>query len=139
MTIYRLKDRKLQEKLDELSNGTFSEMLKTMGRFLVEKPATNIQLGESRFTVTLFKEDFVIAPEYDPNDWNVFPDVTPPEGVMMRCIIKTPGRNLDGPEPELPKICAGISLGMETFARDAQLSSAHGSDQCFDSPKNSIV
>lgn len=34
---------------------------------------------------------------------------------------------------------AGISLGMETFARAAQLSSAHGSDQCFDSPKNSIV
>lgn len=109
MTTYRLRDRMLQQKLDELSHGAFSEMLKTMGRFLVEKPATNIQLGESRFTVTLFKEDFVIAPEYDPNDWNVFPDVTPPEGVMMRCIIKTPGRNLDGPEPELPKICARTS------------------------------
>lgn len=84
-------------------------MLKTMGRFLVEKPATNIQLGTSRFTVTLFKEDFEVEPEYDPNDWNSYPDVTPPEGVMMRCIIKTPGRDLDGPEPELPKICARTS------------------------------
>lgn len=83
MTTYRLRDRKLQQKLDELSHGAFSEMLKTMGRFLVEKPATNIQLGESRFTVTLFKEDFVIAPEYDPSDWNAYPDVTPPEGVLM--------------------------------------------------------
>lgn len=83
MTTYRLRDRKLQQKLDELSNGAFSEMLKTMGRFLVEKPATNIQLGESRFTVTLFKEDLEIAPEYDPNDWNAYPDVTPPEGVLM--------------------------------------------------------
>lgn len=109
MTTYRLRDRKLQQKLDELSNGAFSEMLKTMGRFLVKKQATNVQLGESRFTVTLFREDIEIAPEYDPNDWNVFPDVTPPEGVMMRCIIKTPGRNLDGPEPELPKICARTS------------------------------
>lgn len=109
MTTYRLRDRKLQQKLDELSHGAFSEMLKTMGRFLAQKPATNIQLGESRFTITLFKEDFVIAPEYDPNDWNAYPDVTPPEGVMMRCIIKTPGRNLDGPEPELPKICARTS------------------------------
>lgn len=109
MTTYRLRDRKLQQKLDELSHGAFSEMLKTMGRFLVEKPATNIQLGESRFSVTLFKEDFEVDPEYDPDDWNVFPDVTPPEGVMMRCIIKTPGRNLDGPEPELPKICARTS------------------------------
>lgn len=109
MPTYRLRDRKLQQKLDELSYGAFSEMLKTMGRFLVEKPATNIQLGTSRFTVTLFKEDFEVEPEYDPNDWNSYPDVTPPEGVMMRCIIKTPGRNLDGPEPELPKICARTS------------------------------
>lgn len=109
MTTYRLRDRKLQQKLDELSHGAFSEMLKTMGRFLVKKQATNVQLGESRFTVTLFREDIEIAPEYNPNDWNVFPDVTPPEGVMMRCIIKTPGRNLDGPEPELPKICARTS------------------------------
>lgn len=109
MTTYRLRDRKLQQKLDELSNGAFSEMLKTMGRFLVKKQATNVQLGESRFTVTLFREDIEIAPEYDPNDWNVFPDVTPPEGVLMRCVIKKPGRNLDSPEPELPKICARTS------------------------------
>lgn len=90
MPTYRLRDRKLQQKLDELSHGAFSEMLKTMGRFLVEKPATNIQLGESRFTVTLFKEDFEVEPEYDPNDWNVFPDVTPPEGVLMRVEIEYP-------------------------------------------------
>ncbi len=84
MTTYRLRDRKLQQKLDELSNGAFSEMLKTMGKFLAKKPATNVQLGESRFTVTLFKEDFEIAPEYNPNEWNSYPDVTPPEGVLMR-------------------------------------------------------
>ncbi len=88
MTTYRLRDRKLQQKLDELSHGAFSEMLKTMGRFLVEKPATNIQLGESRFTVTLFKEDLEIAPEYNPHDWNIFPDVTPPEGILMRVETK---------------------------------------------------
>lgn len=83
MTTYRLRDRKLQQKLDELSHGAFSEMLKTMGRFLVKKQATNVQLGESRFTVTLFREDIEVAPEYDPNDWNAYPDVTPPEGVLM--------------------------------------------------------
>lgn len=83
MTTYRLRDRKLQQKLDELSHGAFSEMLKTMGRFLVKKQATNVQLGESRFTVTLFREGIEIAPEYDPNDWNAYPDVTPPEGVLM--------------------------------------------------------
>ena len=40
MTTYRLRDRKLQQKLDELSHGAFSEILKTMGRFLVKKQAT---------------------------------------------------------------------------------------------------
>lgn len=84
MTTYRLRDRKLQQKLDELSHGAFSEMLKTMGRFLVKKQATNVQLGESRFTVTLFREDIEIAPEYDPNDWNSYPDTTPPENIPMR-------------------------------------------------------
>lgn len=88
MTTYRLRDRKLQQKLDELSHGAFSEMLKTMGKFLAQKTATHVQLGESRFTVTLFKEDFETEPEYDPNDWNVFPNVTPPEGVLMRVETK---------------------------------------------------
>lgn len=109
MTTYRLRNHKLQQKLDELSNGAFSEMLKTMGKFMATKSTTHVQLGESRFTVTLHKQDFEISPEYNPNAWNSYPDVTPPEGVMMRCIIKTPGRNLDGPEPELPKICARTS------------------------------
>lgn len=109
MTTYRLRDRKLQQKLDELSHGAFSEMMKTMGKFMATKSTTHVQLGESRFTVTLHKQDFEISPEYNPNAWNSYPDVTPPEGVMMRCIIKTPGRNLDGPEPELPKICARTS------------------------------
>lgn len=84
MTTYRLRDRKLQQKLDELSHGAFSEMMKTMGKFMATKSTTHVQLGESRFTVTLHKQDFEISPEYNPNAWNVYPDVTPPEGVWMR-------------------------------------------------------
>lgn len=84
MTTYRLRDRKLQQKLDELSHGAFSEMMKTMGKFMATKSTTHVQLGESRFTVTLHKQDFEISPEYNPNAWNVYPDVTPLEGVWMR-------------------------------------------------------
>lgn len=109
MTNYRLKDRKLQKKLDELSNGAFSEMLKSMGKFLASKPMVTVELGESRFSVRLHKEDFESAPEYNPFGWNKWPDVTPPEKILMRCVIKTPGRNLDTPEPELPKVCARTS------------------------------
>jgi hypothetical protein len=84
MTTYRLRDRKLHQKLDELSHGAFSEMMKTMGKFMATKSTTHVQLGESRFTVTLHKQDFEISPEYNPNAWNSYPDVTPPEGVWMR-------------------------------------------------------
>ena len=34
---------------------------------------------------------------------------------------------------------AGNSLGMEAFAKAAQSSTAHGSEPCFDSPKNTIA
>lgn len=66
MTTYRLRDRKLQQKLDELSHGAFSEMMKTMGKFMATKSTTHVQLGESRFTVTLHKQDFEISPRVQP-------------------------------------------------------------------------
>ena len=99
MTNYRLKDRKLQEKLDELSNGAFSEMLKSMGKFLANKPTVTIELGESRFSVRLHKEDFETAPEYNPFGWNKWPDVTPPSNVPMRLEVYSKRENTDTPEP----------------------------------------
>lgn len=107
MTKYRLKDQELQKKLDEISGGSFTESLE-----IIKKPSCIVfqaRNGGPAMSVNLMKQDIEQFLEYNPNDWNVFPDVTPPEGVMMRCIIKTPGRNLDGPEPELPKICARTS------------------------------
>lgn len=107
MAKYRLKDQELQKKLDEISGGSFTESLES-----IKKPSCIVfqaRNGGPAMSVNLTKQDIEQFLEYNPNDWNVFPDVTPPEGVMMRCIIKTPGRNLDGPEPELPKICARTS------------------------------
>ena len=107
MTKYRLKDQELQKKLDEISGGSFTESLES-----IKKPSCIVfqaRNGGPAMSVNLMKQDIEQFLEYNPNDWNIFPDVTPPEGVMMRCIIKTPGRNLDGPEPELPKICARTS------------------------------
>ena len=113
MTKYRLKDQELQKHLDAISDGAFSECLKD-DLYFFEDGVTRINFGKefgyaTRFSVLILKDELEALPEYSPNDWNVYPDVTPPEGVMMRCIIKTPGRNLDGPEPELPKICARTS------------------------------
>lgn len=120
---YQLKDQELQKKLDEISDGDFSIALRRLVELdiPVSEPIYmafgDMQLcgfadgfgNLRRFSICLLKDDLKIVKEYNPNDWNNYPDVTPPEGVMMRCIIKTPGRNLDGPEPELPKICARTS------------------------------
>lgn len=107
MTKYRLKDQELQKKLDEISDGGFTEALMS-----VKKPSCLVfqaRNGGPAMSIMLTDQDIELFWEYNPDDWNIYPDVTPPEGVMMRCIIKTPGRNLDGPEPELPKICARTS------------------------------
>ena len=121
MSKYRLKDQELQRHLDAISDGDFSRQIeghlhniKGLGTtdadyrlFFGELPGRYEMMN--RFSMLLYEHEIEVFEEYDPNDWNVYPDVTPPEGVMMRCIIKTPGRNLDGPEPELPKICARTS------------------------------
>nr|DAH43616.1 MAG TPA: hypothetical protein [Caudoviricetes sp.] len=121
MTKYRLKDQELQKKLDEISDGDFSRQIEGNLQNIKGRGTTDADyrlfFGElpgryeivNRFSMLLYEHEIEVFEEYDPHDWNVFPNVTPPEGVMMRCIIKTPGRNLDGPEPELPKICARTS------------------------------
>lgn len=118
---YRLKDQELQRHLDAISDGDFSRQIEGHLQNIKGRGTTDADyrlfFGElpgryeivNRFSMLLYEHEIEVFEEYDPNDWNSYPDVTPPEGVMMRCIIKTPGRNLDGPEPELPKICARTS------------------------------
>lgn len=82
MTRYRLKDRELQKKLDEISGGCFTEALES-----IKKPSCIVfqaRNGGPAMSVNLTKQDIEQFLEYNPNDWNVFPDVTPPEGVWMR-------------------------------------------------------
>ncbi len=121
MSKYRLKDQELQRHLDAISDGDFSRQIeghlqniKGLGTtdadyrlFFGELPGRYEMVN--RFSMLLYEHEIEVFEEYDPNDWNVYPDVTPPEGVLMRCVIKKPGRNLDSPEPELPKICARTS------------------------------
>lgn len=121
MSKYRLKNAELQRHLDAISDGDFSRQIEGHLQNIKGRGTTDADyrlfFGElpgryeivNRFSMLLYEHEIEVFEEYDPNDWNVYPDVTPPEGVMMRCIIKAPGRNLDGPEPELPKICARTS------------------------------
>lgn len=85
MTTYRLRDIKLQQKLDELSKGTFSELIATSGAIFAREDKSLLKLGNGRFIVVLHKEDFEAI--YNPDAWNNYPEVTPPEGIPLRIQI----------------------------------------------------
>lgn len=85
MTKYRLKDAALQKKLDELSNGTFSELIATSGGVFAREDKSLLKLGNGRFIVVLHKEDFKAV--YNPDAWNNYPEVSPPEGIPLRIQI----------------------------------------------------
>ena len=103
MTRYRLKDRELQKKLDEISGGSFTESLES-----IKKPSCIVfqaRNGGPAMSVNLTKQDIEQFLEYNPNDWNVFLDVTPPEGVLMRVEVE----NSYG---EVSRECAIFQVGV---------------------------
>ena len=103
MTRYRLKDRELHKKLDEISGGSFTESLES-----IKKPSCIVfqaRNGGPAMSVNLTKQDIEQFLEYNPNDWNVFPDVTPPEGVLMRVEVE----NSYG---EVSRECAIFQVGV---------------------------
>lgn len=103
MTRYRLKDRELQKKLDEISGGSFTESLES-----IKKPSCIVfqaRNGGPAMSVNLTKQNIEQFLEYNPNDWNVFPDVTPPEGVLMRVEVE----NSYG---EVSRECAIFQVGV---------------------------
>lgn len=100
---YRLKDRELQEKLDAISGGDFSKKLQDPAKseegFAVaygDFPEINGLRHLSIFLADEIEE----VPEYDPNAWNEWPDVTPPEKVLLRAEILTERYDQNGPEPK---------------------------------------
>mgnify|MGYP001165786816 FL=1 len=87
---YRLKDRELQRKLDELSDGDFSARLHKERELIKDsfkkEPRLHVLwFGEgSQFSAALYADMLEEVREYDPTKWNNYPEVTPPEGALMR-------------------------------------------------------
>lgn len=87
---YRLKDRELQRKLDELSDGDFSARLHKERELIKDsfqkEPRLHVLwFGEcSQFSAALYADMLEEVREYDPTKWNNYPEVEPPEGVWMR-------------------------------------------------------
>lgn len=99
---YRLKDRELQAKLDELSGGDFSKNLHLFDDELfasgwgknfffnqtedengeeLEEPRTYKQ---SQFAAFFNANEVEAVPEYNPHSWNEWPAVEPPAMTAMR-------------------------------------------------------
>ena len=95
---WRLKDKKLQKQLDEISDGDFSEAL-AEGRFQsVSSPLDpnikwRVYFGDvpdflsNRFSVCFTDDEVEEVPEYNSNDWNEYPKVEPPRNIPMRLEI----------------------------------------------------
>lgn len=97
---YKLKDSELHKKLDEISDGAFTRALNSPEVFTqaggcVGEGSDVLSVHFGKFKDKYFKGNRLIlrihlneieeSPEYNPNTWNSYPDVTPPEDEWMRC------------------------------------------------------
>lgn len=91
---YRLKDKELQRKLDELSGGDFSEQFKKNMRQIVNLVSVDSDVviffgKQPKLSVTIERRDLESTKRYTPNTWNAYPWVTPPENIFMRVETKS--------------------------------------------------
>ncbi len=102
---YRLKDRELQKKLDEATDGEFSRRLQNdrermdgmiligcMG--MIEDRRRHNHTKLQRMTLCFALDEIEEVAEYDPHKWNRWPDVTPPANVTMR-VTKVRNGNIE--------------------------------------------
>lgn len=86
---YRLKDRGLQKKLDEISKGDLLDALEVCSAAVASalkrgKPTT-IWFGvQPQLSLEITSDMLEEVREHDPTKWNNYPEVTPPEGALMR-------------------------------------------------------
>lgn len=79
-----LKDRELERKLNELSGGEFSRILNEEADTKYGDCISFVIHKNADIELSVFIRPEAIEIEYNPNGWNEFPAVTPPEGVLMR-------------------------------------------------------
>lgn len=82
MTLH-LKDRVMEQKLNELSNGEFSKILNESDMKNPNCICFTIDKKED-IELSVYLRPEAIEPEYDPHNWNEYPKVKPPFDTDMR-------------------------------------------------------
>lgn len=127
---YRLKNKELQRKLDEISNGNFSTQLQDVWSKNEDRSVATFDFGDylrddsiwRKFTATIYEDEIEEVPEYDPTTWNEWPDVEPPRNKLLRTEILTERIDWDTPEPRGGQSRfkgSGIFDGTEWYFYDA--------------------
>lgn len=86
MIVFQLKDKERQAALEK-ALPEFNKWLQSACRTQFDCDFDAIQVideGNKDWLVKIPKHDIETFNTYDPNGWNQFPDVTPPEGILMR-------------------------------------------------------
>lgn len=79
---WRLKDKKLEAELNKLSNGEFSRRLNEVVKSGVS--SISLTINDGKVAIFLDGRDLEHLRDYNPNDWNAFPEITPPVDVVMQ-------------------------------------------------------
>ena len=101
MTEYRydLRDKQLQEMLDKISDGDFTNQLQravpanlsvcqyfkvNFGKVITDR--NNDDIPWQKHLVTLHTTEVIRSQVYNPNEWNPYPEVEPPVDQWMLCV-----------------------------------------------------
>lgn len=88
---WHLKDRELERKLIAIDSGFLEKLNEACEKLdnnkdgdFPEHKRFAITLGNNNIDVIFNGSHVEKVPNYDPKIWNEYPEVTPPEGVLMR-------------------------------------------------------
>ena len=94
---WHLKDRELEKKLNDLvGENLFTESLNKACIAIESLKTVVVKFGENTGHVKgsfrcYFNKTELFNIGYEPHQWNNYPEVTPPEGVLMRVEIDANG------------------------------------------------
>lgn len=107
---FALADKKLQRNMELAFPGFGAELMRASKslpyvfngflRLRLRPSKTEVEQWELTIPMSSIKR----VPLYDPDDWNAYPEITPPEGVLMRVEMRAEMR-VDGTDL-VPRACA---------------------------------